>query len=218
MKVSILMLTYNAPWYVYKSITTLKKTENVDYELIIVDNNSNIITRKILKLLYKKGYIDKIFFNDKNSLFAEGNNIASRMVDSSSKYLLLLNSDIKIIDKKWLMNLINIHPKNGGISAFGAVLSEPKRADGYCMLIDKDLYIKYKLDKEYQWWWSVTKLESNILNENKEIIAVVNHESQIHHYGGASGKGYKDAKGMDINIEEVKKWFKFGEVKFINKI
>ena len=148
-----------------------------------------------------------MFLNDRNSLFAQGNNIASRLVCKESTHFLLLNSDIRIINKKWLKRLYSILPEDGGISSFGAVTSVPRRADGYCMLINRFIYEKYLLDEEYEWWWSVTKLESEVLHAGYQIVAVVNHENYIHHYGGASGKGYTHAKGMDVKIEDVKKWF-----------
>ena len=151
--------------------------------------------------------MDKIEFNNENSLFAKGNNLASKLSDEKATHYLLINSDIKITNKDWLKELALIHPREGGISSFGAVLSEPIRADGYCMMIDKPLYDKYMLDEEYQWWWSITKLESQVLSEGKRIVAVRNHDYFLVHYGGASGKAYINAKGMDTDIETVKKWF-----------
>lgn len=216
-KVSILMLTYNAPRYVYKSVKSLRKTQNVDYELIIVDNNSNSITKKALWHLYKKKFIDKLYFNNENSLFAGGNNIAARLSDKNSTHICLLNSDIEIKNSFWLKKLLDSCPDVGG-AAYGAVLSEPIRADGYCFLITKELYTKYQLDENFQWWWSVTKFEAKILNEGRRIIAFKNHENMLHHFGGKSGKGYKDAKGMDILIDEVKKWFQNGTVEIREEI
>lgn len=219
MKVSILMLTYNAPFYVKKSIDSLKKkTKNIDYELIVVDNASKPLTKWVLNRLKQQNKIDKLHFNEKNFLFAKGNNIASKFCSEDSDLILLLNSDVKIKSEDWLEKLVEIHPKNGGISAYGAVLSEPVRADGYCMLIDKMLYEKYFLDEKFAWWWSVTKLESLVLKENKEIVAVKNHEKYIHHYGGKSGNGFKNAAGMGIEIEEVKKWFESKKIIVLNTI
>lgn len=218
MKVSILMLTYNAPKYVKESILTLKEnTKNIDYELIVLDNHSKFMTRRLLEKLEKKGFMDKLILSDKNLLFAKGNNVAFEAA-SDSEYIVLLNSDVKINSSNWLETLLKIHPKEGGISAFGAVDSEPIRADGYCLLIDKNLYEKYKLDETYEWWWGVTKLESMVLKEGKKIVAVRNHEEFIHHYGGKSGKGYKNAKGMDADRNEVKKWFDNNKVEIIDQL
>lgn len=218
MKVSILMLTYNAPKYVKESIVTLQEnTKNVEYELIVLDNHSKFITRMLLKSLKSKGFIDKLIMSDKNLLFAKGNNVAFQSA-ADSEYILLLNSDVRINSEDWLETLLNIHPQEGGVSAFGAVDSEPIRADGYCLLINRDLYEKYKLDETYEWWWGVTKLESMVLKEGKKIVAVRNHEKFIHHYGGKSGKGFKHAKGMDADRNEVKKWFDNNKVEIIDTL
>lgn len=218
MKVSILMLTYNAPKYVKESIVTLKEnTKNVEYELIVLDNHSKFITRMLLKRLKSRGFIDKLIMSDKNLLFAKGNNVAFESA-SNSEYVLLLNSDVRINSKDWLKTLLKIHPQEGGVSSFGSVDSEPIRADGYCLLINRDLYEKYKLDEKYEWWWGVTKLESMVLKEGKKIVAVRNHEEFIHHYGGKSGKGFKNAKGMDADRNEVKKWFDNNKVEIIDSL
>lgn len=209
MKISVLMLTYNAPDYVLESIKGVnkikEKTDNL--ELIVLDNNSEIITKNLLKKLKDENFIDKLILNPKNDLFAKGNNLASEYSDEDTTHYLLLNSDINVINPNCINKLMEIHPRNGGISSFGAVLFEPIRADGYCMLIDKFLYDKYKLDEYFQWWWSITKLQSHVLKEGLKIRAVKNHEKYIHHYGGKSGYGWKGASGMDISIEEVIKWF-----------
>lgn len=218
-KVSILMLTYNAPRYVKKSIVSLKKlTKNSNYELIVVDNASKHPTIRTLYKLKSQGLIDKLYYNSQNDLFAKGNNIAARLASEDSDYYLLLNSDIEIKSSDWLDKLIELMPKEGGIASFGAVQSEPKRADGYCMMINADLYNKYKLDEHFQWWWGVTKLESQVLKEGKKVIAIDNHEEYIHHFGGKSGKGFSDATGMDVNMDEVKKWFEDGNVEIKDQL
>ena len=200
------MLTYNAPRYVKKSIVSLKKlTSNQNYELIVVDNDSKHPTVRTLYKLKSRGLVDKLYYNSNNDLFAKGNNIAARLASEDSDYYLLLNSDVEIKSPDWLDKLIDLMPEEGGIASFGAVQSAPKRADGYCMMINADLYNKYKLDEHFQWWWGVTKLESQVLKEGKKVIAVDDHEEYIHHFGGKSGKGFSDATGMDVDMDEVKK-------------
>ena len=52
-----------------------------------------------------------------------------------------------------------------------------------------------------------------------KINAVNNHEEYLHHFGGKSGKGYKDAKNMNIPLNEVINWFKnTNSVNIIDKI
>lgn len=217
MKISILMLSYNAPKYVYESILTSRKVTktNIPFELIVVDNDSRWPTRRLVQHLYKKGLIDKLCLNDENQLFAKGNNTASTLAADDSTHYLLLNSDVHIYDPKWLDKLVELLPEEGGISSFGAVLTDPVRADGYCMLIDRNLYDKYKLDEDFQWWWSVTKLEAQVLKDGHGINAVRNHENIIHHYGGKSGKGFKNAKNMNVDMEMVKGWFEEGSDRMV---
>lgn len=209
-KISMLMLTYNAPRYVIESITGIKnKTEKdgFEYELVVVDNNSRLLTRLIVRFLKMIGYIDVLYMNDHNSLFAGGNNIAANIADSNSKLLLLINSDVRINDSQWLNNLIKQHKV--GVTAYG-IVNNPTRADGYCYLIDTHLYRKYPLDEKYEWWWSITKQQAKVLKQYT-VQAYRNHEKWLYHYGGKSGKGYKDAKGMDTEISKVKKWFANGK-------
>lgn len=210
MKVSILMLTHNAPYYVWKTLSTLRKTAKVEYELIVVDNASSSLTKKVVKHFYDSGDIDKVYFSPENTMFAKGNNLASQMAADDSDFYLLLNSDINIRNPNWLKNLLELHPAEGGISSYGAVESDPQRADGFCMLINRELYDKYQLDEKYAFWWSVTKLEAQILKDGKKIIAVKDFENQIYHYGGKSGKVKKNVSGMDTPIEEVLTWFAIG--------
>ena len=222
MKISVLMLTYNAPEYVLESIKGVneikQKTDNI--ELIVLDNDSELPTKRLLKKLKEENLIDTLILNPKNDLYAKGNNMASKYANGDTTHYLLLNSDIRVVNPDCINKLIEIHPKEGGISSFGAVLYKPIRADGYCMLIDKFLYDKYQLDEYFEWWWSITKLQSQILTDGFKIRAVKEHEEYLHHYGGKSGDGWKGARGMDIKIDEVIGWFcdKKENVEIIEKI
>lgn len=222
MKISILMLTFNAPRCVLESVKGVNKAKEKtnNLELIVLDNNSQFQTKNLLNNLNEKGLIDKLIFNSKNDLFAKGNNLASKYASLDTTHYLLLNSDIKINDPNCFNKLMEIHPEKGGISSFGAVLSDPVRADGYCFLIDKYLYDKYQLDEYFEWWWSITKIQSQILSEGLKIRAVRNHEKYIHHYGGKSGYAWKGANGMDIEKKEVISWFNNieGKVEVIKEI
>ena len=86
MKVSIIMLTYNAPVYVRHSIKSVKNnTIGVDYELIVYDNASSNKTKRVLNTLYRDGWIDRLFFFDKNYYFVGGNNRAVIIVVQLSR-------------------------------------------------------------------------------------------------------------------------------------
>lgn len=203
--VSILMLTYNAPEYVEISIRTVaERTEGIRYELVVLDNDSQPETKALVTRLKEEGLIDKLRLLDRNSLFAEGNNLAAEMADPAATHYLLLNSDIEVKDKTWLRRLMDTHQR--GISAYG-VAADPDRVDGYCLLIDADLYQKYKLDEGHQWWWAVTKMQALVLNAGFPVRGFAEHEQYLHHFGGKSGSAFKNAKGMNVSRDEVMGWF-----------
>lgn len=205
-KVGILMLTHNAPDYVEISVRTVReRTAGVDYELIVVDNASGAETVALLQRLHRQGSIDKIKYMNYNSFFAEGNNIAARMASDAVKYFLLLNSDIEIKDPDWLANLLRQHKR--GITSYGMTSSRPK-VDGYCLLIDRDLYEANPLDEHHQWWWSVTKQQATLLNQGLSVQGYASHERWIHHFGGKSGDAHLNAKGMDVTQAMEDVWFK----------
>lgn len=215
-KVSIIVLTYNAPSYVRKTLKTLSLTNYPNYEVVVFDNSSRLMTKLVLLNSLKRRRCSRLVFSDKNLLFAEGNNQGFKAVSEDADYVLLLNSDVKINDPEWLSKLVKVHQR--GISSLGACLSAPIRADGYCLMIDKDLYAKYKLNTDFQWWWSVTQLQANILKDGFTVRAVKNHDHLLYHYGGASGDAWKRAKGMNIDVESVVKWFEDKDVEVLETL
>lgn len=214
--VSILMLTHNAYHYTKNTIETLQMTKG-DYELIVVDNDSNKKVKKLLLTLFNEGKIDKLHFSSTNTLFAKGNNIAFKLCDETSDKVLLLNSDIDIRNPYWLEEMLKHYKK--GILSLGVCESKPyTRVDGYCFLIDKELYGKYLLDEQFEWWWSITKLQAQILNDGYAVKGVRDTTNLLFHYGGMSGNDFRNSKGMDVDGKEVIKWFKNNKIEIIDKI
>lgn len=203
--VSIVILVHNAPDYAKHTLRTLQKTKTkMAYEVIVLDNASKLRTRKMLKRLEEKGWIDKLILSEENTLFSKGNNIAVRYMSETSRYILLLNSDIEIRNPKWLDELFRIHTK--GVTALGCSSFQDNRPDGFCYLVDRELYEKIKLDESYAWFFSLAKLTAQILNMGYKVNTIVDYSNLLYHYGGKSGK-VKNASGMDTLEEEVVSWF-----------
>jgi GT2 family glycosyltransferase len=204
-KVSILMLTHNAPKYVERSIRTLAAyTQNVPYELVVVDNASKRPTRYCLLGLQTEGLIDRLVLLEYNSLFAGGNNIAASNAAPDSTHFLLLNSDIEVRHPEWLARLLEGHRR--GITAYG-VVDQPLRVDGYALLIDADLYRTFKLDENHQWFWAVTKLQARLLANGYAVQGIAEHERYLHHFGGKSGKAFRSAAGLVVSQDQLARWF-----------
>jgi cellulose synthase/poly-beta-1,6-N-acetylglucosamine synthase-like glycosyltransferase len=204
-KVSILMLTHNAPRYVEISIRSLaRQTQGVNYELVVVDNASHPPTRELLSRLQQEGLVHQLRLLDHNSFFAGGNNIASRVASSDSTHFLLLNSDVEIKDPAWLSHLLSIHKP--GITAYG-VVEDPLRVDGYCLLVDAPLYRDHLLDEGHQFFWAVTKFQGALLAKGYSVQGYAEHKKYLHHFGGKSGKAYKAAKGLEVSAQQLAEYF-----------
>lgn len=215
--ISIVMLVHNAPLYARHSIKTLRRAGRTGYELIVLDNASDLKTRRMLTAMHHAGDIDKLILLNENTFFARGNNIGSRLCDKRSKYILLLNSDVEIRNRKWLDKLLELHDHRG-VTSFGISDHIYVKADGFCFLIDRDIYDQYKMDETFEWWWSLTKLQGDLLKAGYHITAVNDHEAYVHHYGQKSGTAWKAAKGIDFNGEGVADWFGGKSIRVIEKV
>lgn len=185
-KISILMLTYNANKYVKHTLKTLKKTKYSNYELIVYDNNSNEKLKNYLRKEKESGQIDKLYLSPVNNMFIKGNNEAFKLCDPSSDLVLLLNSDIEIRNENWLTELVKIHRK--GITATHICSEIDYRPDGWCLLVDFDLFSKYKLDEnKFKVYYSVADLCRKIMDDGLCVQTIRNYKNFINHFGGASG-------------------------------
>lgn len=216
--ISIIMLVYNAKVFTKHAIKTISKSKtDEDIELIIVDNNSNAQTKKMLLKLQRKAYIDKLLLLKENIYFAKGNNVESQLCDKNSDKIILINSDVEIRNAKWLDIMLRYHKK--GATCLGVCENNPyTRGDGYCFLINKECFYKYGLDEKFEWWWSVTKLEAQLLRDGYDVTAIRNHENILHHFGGMSGKAWKKSKGLEIEGNEIISWFKNKNINIIENV
>ncbi len=107
-KVSIILPNYNSSETIKQTINTILKQAYENWELIIVDDNSDKITRNIL-LKYKNKKKIKIYFLKKNKGAAYCRNLAIKK--SNSEYIAFIDSDD--LWKKNKLNLqINFMKKN----------------------------------------------------------------------------------------------------------
>lgn len=109
-RLTIIIVTWNTANITLKCVQTIKKyLSGFKYEIIIADNGSTDDTVKVLK---KEGG-SNIIENKANLGFGRGNNIAAAA--ANGEYLLFLNSDMELIDKKLIdmFDYINQHPEIG---------------------------------------------------------------------------------------------------------
>jgi len=189
--VSIIVLVHNALCHV-RALFQHNPTQDVEVEWIVVDNASDEPTARFVQQLPAV----KVIRSDQNLYFAAGNNLGA---DSArGKHILLLNSDVVIKDPRWLAKLMMIH--RPGVTAYG-LRENPTRADGFCFLVDRNLYY---LDPYYKWDWSVTKLQANLLAQGY-VVKAIRHFTEIVHYGGGSGPVPTQVNATDV---DARSWFR----------
>lgn len=93
MSVSIILVNYNTKDYTLQCIASIYKyTKNIDFEIIVVDNNSSDESVKAIANRYPEVIIIR---NRINSGFGAANNIG--ILNSQKKYVFLLNTDTELI-------------------------------------------------------------------------------------------------------------------------
>jgi GT2 family glycosyltransferase len=216
--ISIVVVTHNALQYILRLLRSLGRTETIPYELVVVDNRSRFVTRAVLAAAALTGRIQRLCLLERNVLFAPGNNIGVAATNRTSRYVLLLNSDVEVRDPSWLRRLLELHER--GATAFGFVEGGPvPRADGYCLLVDRDLILETGLDEEFEWYWSITKLQAELLTSGHRVRAVRDHDHLLYHFGGKSGPPARtrSAKGMTVDRGAIAGWFGDHSVEVIDR-
>jgi len=186
--VSIIIVTYNAPEYVKRCLDDVRtSTQGVPYEVVVVDNASEAPTRELLQ---SRSDI-RLILNDTNKLWCAGCNDGIRAANPSSKYILLLNSDVEIQRPDWLQVLITVMESDPR-----AVMAGPEQhrlrfsapvfgwIDGHCMLIRRSFLDEVGLLDCNRWPWAGAPAELTAAAYSKGYIyKVVNAADNIvfHH-------------------------------------
>ncbi len=163
--VSIIIVNYNGKNIITDCLNTVIKTDYPSFEIVVVDNNSNDGSQRILKEKYKKQI--KLVCTDKNLYFTGGSNLGA--LKANNQILVFLNSDTEV-EPDWLKKLVACHLKNGRNSliqpkillyknkktidniggkyifpGFGKGMRKVGKIDyvnGTCFLIDKDFFFE----------------------------------------------------------------------------
>src|SRR3989339_1232543 len=116
---SIIIVSFNTKEITKKCLLSLKKNfikYPLDYEIIVVDNNSIDGTVEYLLDLEKQWDNLHVFLSKKNLGYGKGNNLG--LEKSQGKYVLYLNSDAIVtdIDFRDLINLMETHKDIGALT------------------------------------------------------------------------------------------------------
>lgn len=215
-KVAIVVLSYNALRYARRMLRSVHQTRGVDFEIVVVDNNSNLPTKLWWTFQRYCGRINRLALLDRNTFFAEGFNIGVAMCPRDATHVLMLNPDCEILDPHWLTRLLAVH-REGATGLRYIPDGAWPRADGFCLLVDRNLW-KEGLDEKYQWWWSVTGLEARLLREGHSVTAVKTYDDVLLHHGGKSGDAHKQARSGDTSVSHIAGWFEGHHVDVVERL
>ena len=108
-KLSIIIVTWNCAEYLEECLSSIKKnSSNINYEVVIVDNNSQDRTKELIKDYQKGNRNVELIGLDKNVGFPAANNVG--FSKAKGKYVLALNPDTIIKDdtlKKSIEKLVS---------------------------------------------------------------------------------------------------------------
>ena len=131
--------------------------------------------------------------------------------------MLLLNSDVEVKHPAWLRLLLAAHRR--GATGYGVIEDAAGvRADGYCLLVDRDLYDRYQLDERYAWWWCSSKLQAELLHAGWAVRAIRHHDEFLIHHWAKSGKDFLGAPGMETDPATVRGWFGELEAELLDRL
>ena len=119
MNISIIIVNYNTKELIKNCLESVfEKTHGIDFEVIVVDNNSHDNSCEMIELEFPQVWLIK---NKENKGFGAANNIAIRQ--SKAKYVFLLNSDTILLDNavKTFFDFME-KPENQKISCCGGNL------------------------------------------------------------------------------------------------
>ena len=92
-QVSIIIVSYNSPHYLEQCIDSIKYfTKDVNYEIIVVDNNSKENNVRMIKTRFPNVILIE---NPENYGFGKANNQGVKQ--ANGKYIALINSDVELI-------------------------------------------------------------------------------------------------------------------------
>ena len=122
MDVSVIIVNYNTKNVTLNCINSIfSETKNIDFEVIVVDNNSNDGSKELFILDKRIKFIE----SNKNLGFGKANNLG--YIEAKGKYIFLLNSDTILLNNaiKIFYDTFEKMPKD--VACLGAVL---KASDG----------------------------------------------------------------------------------------
>lgn len=148
--VNITVTSYNRLNSTKKCIESVKQTEDVNYTLTVVDNNSSDGSQEYLVSLFETGAIDRLFLCKYNVGVSVASNLGWASIDTP--YYVKLDNDVELLRSDWLSNLVELSEQAPDTGSMGYYI-EPQRnksesglffdvehSVGSCILISREVH------------------------------------------------------------------------------
>jgi glycosyltransferase involved in cell wall biosynthesis len=223
--VSIVIVNYKSPRLIETCLRTLDMTEDVEYEVVVVDNGSGEENVALLREHRDAGLISTLVECPINHFFSAGNNIGYRNTNPESEFILLLNSDVAFLRPDWLAKQLawmegtqvtwgNVWcnqptvPTPGprdivsiGWSYDAAIVPSHARPEGWCYLVRR-LWWR-DLDENFPMGGGLEHAAAIAISEGAKCGVLSQYPSYLVHREGGSGEaalqvqntGYLDMPG-----------------------
>lgn len=230
MKVSIVILNYFHPEVIEVCLRTLFTTRSQhDYEVIVVDNGSDAETVEKLHGFVAQGWIDTLVLNDNNRYFAGGNNDGVHASDPNSDVILLLNSDVAVVNPAWLdkavawLEGVPEHepsvwgqkptiPKPGakdivsiGWSHDASCLPSMARPEGWCCFIRRSVWTD--ISEDFPWHYGLEEMLANAVRNGARCGILSQYGEYVIHREGGSTQRKPKADISNKRTPDMAGWF-----------
>ena len=126
MDISVLIVNYNGEEFISQCIDSILLQKDIDYEIIIIDNNSQDNSLQVLKKYQNK---IRLIENDDNVGFGKANNLAEKYAKGT--YLYLLNPDAHLTKDSALKQLFDHAENNERVGIWGTHIQKNQKAENY---------------------------------------------------------------------------------------
>ena len=126
--VTVVVVSYNTKALTLQCLKSVFMQNHVAYEVIVVDNASSDNSVKEIKRTFPQAAVIE---NKENKGFAFANNQAIHR--ASGRYILLLNSDTKLLTEETFSNMVEFMDKRKNVGISGCKITKPNgRLDWPC--------------------------------------------------------------------------------------
>lgn len=158
MKISVIIVTYNTKLITKNCIDSVfQQTQNLDFEVILVDNNSTDGSKELFESYPKLKYI----YLNENIGFGQANNKGAKIAEG--EFLFLLNSDTILIENS-ILKFYDFFTNNEKVLKIGVL---------GCVLVGQDLEVNGfggqfpTCEQEKLKLWNVLPIISNFVSTPK---------------------------------------------------